>query len=254
MTSRHEFLDIGINALTAPELLELISTSIFANQRCLIGHHNLHSLYLFHHDPQMRAFYQQTQYTYADGMAVVWLGRLLSQPLRAQHRMTCVDYVHPLMRRAASERWSIFYLGSDPANLHKTLSLLRSRLPKLRIHGRSGFFDVDGEENSAVIREVNSFSPDLLMVGMGMPRQEHWMLRNWTDLHATVGITVGACFDYLAGGKATAPRWMARLGFEWLFRLATEPRRLWTRYLVEPWFILKLMVDGRAGGRRGHFH
>lgn len=253
MTARHEFLDVSINALTASELLDLISVSVSMNHRCLIGHHNLHSLYLFHHDPQMRVFYEQTDYTYADGMAIVWLGRLLSQPLRREHRMTCVDYVHPLMERASSERWRIFYLGSDSTNLQKTLSLLRTRLPELTIHGRSGFFGVDGEENHAVVREINSFSPDVLMVGMGMPRQEHWMLKNWTDLETKVGITVGACFDYLAGEKATAPRWMASWGFEWLFRLLTEPRRLWTRYLVEPWFILKLMMHRRDSRRRGSF-
>jgi N-acetylglucosaminyldiphosphoundecaprenol N-acetyl-beta-D-mannosaminyltransferase len=80
------------------------------------------------------------------------------------------------------------------------------------------------------------------MVGMGMPVQEHWILHNFFRLSPAVILAPGACFDYIAGVVPTPPRWMGQIGLEWLFRLASEPRRLWKRYLLEPWPVLGLVL------------
>ena len=117
---------------------------------------------------------------------------------------------------------------------------LKERYPQLVIQTRHGYFSP--EENDAVLEEIADFQPNVLMVGMGMPRQEHWVLDNLERIQANAILTAGACFDYIAGAIPTPPRWMGRMGLEWLYRLLTEPRRLWRRYLVEPWFLLPYFV------------
>jgi N-acetylglucosaminyldiphosphoundecaprenol N-acetyl-beta-D-mannosaminyltransferase len=116
---------------------------------------------------------------------------------------------------------------------------LESRFPELRMETRHGHFDPDpkGAQSRQVVETINRYRPGILMVGMGMPLQEHWIIDHLEQLDADVILNVGAYIDYIAGVIPTPPRWMGRVGLEWLYRLASEPRRLWRRYLLEPWFL-----------------
>lgn len=107
-----------------------------------------------------------------------------------------------------------------------------------------GYFDATAgsAENQKMLELINAYQPNVLMVGMGMPRQEHWILDNLESIHANTILTCGACIDYIAGVIPTPPRWMGRFGLEWLSRLLSEPKRLWRRYLLEPWFVATLFV------------
>jgi N-acetylglucosaminyldiphosphoundecaprenol N-acetyl-beta-D-mannosaminyltransferase len=110
-----------------------------------------------------------------------------------------------------------------------------------------GFFDAScgSAENEALIQRINDYQPDLLVVGMGMPRQEFWTQENFARLKAHVILSSnGAAFDCIAGAVPFPPRWSGRLGLEWLFRFYHEPRRLFSRYVIEPWYVLAvLLVD-----------
>jgi N-acetylglucosaminyldiphosphoundecaprenol N-acetyl-beta-D-mannosaminyltransferase len=89
-----------------------------------------------------------------------------------------------------------------------------------------------------VVEAINAYRPDIVLVGMGMPRQEIWVLENQAKLGPCVTFTVGGAFDYEAGVQRPSPRWMGQVGMEWLFRLMVDPQRLFTRYCVEPWHLL----------------
>jgi N-acetylglucosaminyldiphosphoundecaprenol N-acetyl-beta-D-mannosaminyltransferase len=102
-----------------------------------------------------------------------------------------------------------------------------------------------------VLELIRQHNPDVLIVGMGMPRQERWLLANHDKLAAPVLLTSGAAIDYVAGEIPTPPRWLGPLGLEWLYRLASEPRRLWRRYLLEPWFAVALFVRDLWRLRKG---
>lgn len=241
----YSVLGVQVNPLTIVDLLALISETVKSKGRCVIANHNLHSIYIYHHDAKMQAFEMQAQYKHSDGMSLVILGRLLGYPLRREHRVTYMDWVRPLMAEAAQQTWRIFYLGSKPGVAGRGAEILRQEFPGLQIMTSDGYFDATAGsiENQKMLEMINAYQPNVLMVGMGMPRQEHWILDNLESIYANAILPCGACIDYIAGEIPTPPRWMGRWGLEWLYRLISEPRRLWKRWLWEPWFVLKLLLQ-----------
>jgi N-acetylglucosaminyldiphosphoundecaprenol N-acetyl-beta-D-mannosaminyltransferase len=239
------FLGLTIQPRSMPEMNRLVERGIRERQKWIIANHNLHSVYLFHRHAKLREFYARADYTYVDGMPLVALGRLYGYPLQREHRVTNADWTVPLMQLAAEKGWRVFNLGASQQVAQKCAAELRKLYPTLQLEVSSGYFDArnDSAENEALVKRINAFRPDLLLVGMGMPRQEFWTQENFSRLDASVILSSnGAAFAYLAGAVPTPPRWSGRLGLEWLFRLMSEPRRLFTRYLVEPWYILLLLL------------
>ncbi len=238
---RLTLLGVKVDTLSIGELNHLVRRAINIEENILIANHNLHSIYLYHHDEEMKAFYQKADYIHIDGMPLVIWGRLLGYPLKRDQRVTYVDWIHPLMKMAESEGFRVFYLGGKPGVAARAAEILCARYPALQIQTYHGYFTE--EENNVVLNKIRDFQPHILMVGMGMPRQEHWVVDNLENITANVILTSGACFDYIAGVIPTPPRWMGRLGLEWLYRLFSEPRRLAKRYLLEPWALLPLAIN-----------
>ncbi len=239
---RYDLLGVWAHAFTVDSFLQVIQESVEAPTPCVIGSHNLHSIYLYHHDTAMRAFFQQAaNYVFIDGMPLILWGKFLGYPLMRDHRLTCVDWVPRLMERSAAEGWRVFYLGSRPGVAETGARRFCEESPGLMIRTAHGYFDVE-TGSAALIATINAWTPDVLLVGMGMPRQENWLLRHHAALQSPCIITVGAAMDYFAGAIPTPPRWMGRFGLEWLARLIAEPRRLGRRYLVEPWFLLPYLA------------
>lgn len=231
---RLTLLGAEVDPLTMNQLHALIDEAVMRNKQVVIANHNLHSLYLYHTDSEMRAFYTMAEIIHIDGMPLVLWLKLKGHRLSSEHRVTYVDWIRPLMREAAAKEWRVFYLGGKPGVAQKAAEVLKAEIPGLQIEVHHGYFDMEGKENEHILQIINAFHPHLLLVGMGMPRQEKWVLRNRTRLRANAILTAGACFDYVAGAIPTPPRWMGQVGLEWLYRLISEPRRLWRRYLLEP--------------------
>ena len=239
-TQSFDLLGIRIHALSKRELVGCVSQAVTRRSRYIIGNHNLHSLYTWFHEPKMREFYSLTDYTHIDGMSLVLLGRLLGLPLKREHRTGYMDFLPLLAEEAAKHEWRIFYLGSKPEVAEKAARMLRNRYTGLQIRTHHGHFNAEqaGPENQAVLAQIKAYAPDLLMVGMGMPRQEFWVLENQKKIDARAVFCCGGLMDYVAGEIPTPPRWIGCLGFEWLYRLLSEPARLWQRYLLEPWSVI----------------
>lgn len=237
-------LGIIVHPLTIPELNEAVGEAILQKKKWIIANHNLHSIYLYHSDPKMRKFYQKSRLNHIDGMPLVYLARFLGYPLARERRVTYVDWTRPLVSCAAKLGWRIFYLGSKPGIAERGAEILRKSFPKISLETHHGYFKITpkNNENKRVIERINKFQPDLLMVGMGMPRQEYWIVDNLHHIHAHAILNCGACFDYVAGDTPTPPRWAGYAGLEWVYRLLAEPKRLGFRYLVEPWNLLPYVV------------
>jgi N-acetylglucosaminyldiphosphoundecaprenol N-acetyl-beta-D-mannosaminyltransferase len=248
------FLGLTLQPRKLQEMNLLVEQGIRDRQKWIIANHNLHSLYLFHRHAKLREFYSRAHWTHIDGMPLVALGRLYGYPLLREQRVTFVDWTYPLMELAANNGWRVFHVGSSKGSSEKGAAQLRKLYPALQIEVSEGYFDAryGSSENEALVQRINAYKPDLLMVGMGMPRQELWTHENFSRLKAHVILSSsGAAFDYVAGAVPTPPRWSGRLGLEWAFRLANDPIRLFTRYLIEPWYILVLLMLDYPRNRNG---
>jgi N-acetylglucosaminyldiphosphoundecaprenol N-acetyl-beta-D-mannosaminyltransferase len=248
------YLGISVSALTKHDLVELVAKAVENCIRYVIGNHNLHSIYMASAEPRMREFYQQVDFAHVDGMPLIWAGRLLGLPLSRKDRTGYMDLLPLLAQRASISGWKIFYLGSKPGIAEKGANILRAQYPALQLQTGHGYFDSarNAQQNVEILAEIKRFDPNILLVGMGMPRQECWILDNLDRIRTNAVFCCGALMDYVAGEIPTPPRWLGQLGLEWLFRLISEPRRLWRRYLLEPWFVFTLLARELVGqGRNG---
>lgn len=236
---------ISYHRITMDELHTYMHRKIREDEKAIIGNHNLHSIYLYHKNPPMRQFIDEADVVHADGMPLVLWARLLGYNVDRTHRVTYVDWVFPLMNFSQKHDYRVFFLGSEPGVADKAVDRLKETYPGLKMRCHHGFFDVtpDSEENKNVIEKINDFDPHILMVGMGMPRQEKWLLQNINQLKPNIYLCAGACMEYVAGVVNTPPRWMGKYGLEWLFRLVENPFKFWRRYLVEPWSLVPYMFE-----------
>ncbi len=233
---RCEFLGIRVDALTTGSLFQAVGDAIAAGRQAVIANHNLHSLYLQRRSAGMREFFARADHIHADGMWIVHLGRLFGQPLDRDNRLTSLDWLDPLLTRARQSGWRVYFLGGTPSVAGRFESYLRSRYPGLESGHHHGFFSIRpaSAENLEVLDEIKAFSPHILMVCMGMPRQEAWIHANRGRVAANAIFPLGGIMDYLVGETSTPPRWTGPLGLEWAYRLLHDPRRLAGRYVAEP--------------------
>jgi N-acetylglucosaminyldiphosphoundecaprenol N-acetyl-beta-D-mannosaminyltransferase len=165
-----------------------------------------------------------------DGMPLVWGLRLLG--IRHATRVYGPDLTPYLLSRAAAERIPVGFYGGTPAVLSRLQAVLAHRFPDLRVAFSKSppFRPSTPEEDRADVDEINRSEVRILFIGLGVPKQERWMAEHVSKIQAVM-VGVGAALDFLAGVKPQAPPWMQKSGLEWCFRLGTEPRRLWRRYL-----------------------
>lgn len=237
------FLNVQIDKINMDELTKLVCENIELKRKCLITNHNLHSVYLFQRDEELRKCYELSDYTHIDGMPLVFIGKILRRGTISTHRITYVDWIYPLLEEVNKiPQLNVFYLGSKHGVADKAVEKLKKRYPKLYFKTHPGYFDMNGIENDALIEEINTFGPHILFVGMGMPRQEHWIYKNYGKLGDCIILPCGACFDYISGEVKTPPRWLGKMYLEWLFRFIFEPKRLFFRYFVEPLFLFPIFL------------
>ena len=251
--STYRLLGVTVDAMTMVDVYSSIEDAIRYQERCVIGNHNLHSVYLYHRDADMRRFYAAARYAFIDGMPIILLGKLLRLPLGSEHRLTAADWFPPLMRHASQRGWRVFLLGSRPGVPERAAERLLHQSPGLQLSTAHGYFDATpgSSETEAILQRIRNFQPHILIVGMGMPRQERWICENLEHLEANVIMNQGAVMDYVAGAVPTPPRWLGKLGLEWLARLVSEPGRLWRRYLLEPWYLLPALLETLAARLSG---
>jgi N-acetylglucosaminyldiphosphoundecaprenol N-acetyl-beta-D-mannosaminyltransferase len=250
---RVQMLGGQIDLLTPDLVLAYLAECAAAGQQTVIGNHNLHSLYLLPRTPGMRALYDLVDVVQLDSTPLVLFGKLLKLPIGRQHRSTYLDWRDAFWSLADQKGWRVLYVGGADGVATTAAERLKVRYPGVTIEGLTGYFDVTpgSEVNRAVLQAIAAFKPHVVMVGMGMPRQEIWIAENLHDLPHCPILPVGAAFDYEAGMQKAAPRWMGKMGVEWLFRLVVDPKRLFTRYCVEPWFLIgPALKDLRTAQRR----
>ena len=188
-----------------------------------------------------RRFYQvlrKADLAVADGIGIVWAARLLGD--RLPERVGGIDLVERLAERAARDGYGIFFLGAAPGVAEEAAAALRGRYPRLRVAGTFAGSPSCGEK-PAIRAMISAAHPEILLVAFGAPAQDLWIAENQAAVGVPVAIGVGGAFDFLAGRIRRAPRWIQRIGLEWLYRLARQPSR-WRRMTALPRFAGMVLV------------
>jgi len=241
---RVRLLGQTVDLVRPEEVLHHVETWVAARRKVVIANHNLNSLALLGRNPELARFYDRADLVEVDSTPLIQFARLLGLQGRGFHRCTYLDWRDHFWSVADRKGWRVLYLGGERSVVERARESLSAAYPGTDIRVRDGYFDATrgSVDNAAILAEARAFDPHILFVGMGMPRQELWILDHLDALPDCAIFSVGAAFDYEAGAQKAAPRWMGRMGVEWLFRLANDPRRLARRYLIEPWSLSRLVV------------
>lgn len=203
-------------------------------------------------NPALRRAYADASLVIADGWPVVLASHLFGDPLPA--RVTGSDIVPRTFEALSSqEPLRIFLLGAGPGIADKAALRVEERYPGVRVVGTCSppfGFERDERQNAEILARIDASGADLLVVGLGAPKQELWVHAHLPRISTRVALCVGATIDFLAGERERAPEWVQRLGGEWFHRMMSEPRRLGPRYLKNALGVPSLLL-GEWRARRG---
>lgn len=231
---------IKVDPVSLNETIAFISSVAASNGKATIFYANAHGVNLAATDPTLRKAFDKASLVFCDGKSIQWAARFLGRSI--PERFTPPDWIHRLGHLAVEHDYRMFFLGGEPGVAEAAAEQLRSQLPRVQIASHHGYFTQRGSQNERVIRIINSYQPELLLVGFGMPHQELWISNHLEQLNMNVALSVGGLFDFLSGAKRRGPRWLTDIGLEWLTRLATEPGRLGRRYIIgNPQFALRVI-------------
>jgi N-acetylglucosaminyldiphosphoundecaprenol N-acetyl-beta-D-mannosaminyltransferase len=214
---------------------------------------NAQHVLLLQENAQFRAVYRDAFLSVPDGVPLLWAARFLGN--RLPGRVNGTDLFERLAEAAAHTGLRIFLLGGRPGAANKTAQVLESRYPGLCISGTycpPYGFETDQAESVRINQEIRAAAPDLLFVGLGSPKQEFWIYANHQKNAVPISIGIGASFEFVSGMVKRAPAWMQKAGLEWLFRLTTEPQRLWMRYLIGNPRFAWCVLRQKMGLLKGH--
>jgi N-acetylglucosaminyldiphosphoundecaprenol N-acetyl-beta-D-mannosaminyltransferase len=193
---------------------------------------NVNHVVLLSRRPDFRAAYRAASLTLVDGAPLLWASRLLGRPLNG--RVAGSD-LGPAVFRAASREspLTVFLFGARPGVAERARVRMERPFPNVQVVGTYSppfSFEKNPVENEKALAAIAASSPELLVVGLGSPKQELWVHEHRHEIRARVALCIGATIDFLAGERNRAPRWMQQAGIEWVYRVAQEPRRLGRRY------------------------
>jgi N-acetylglucosaminyldiphosphoundecaprenol N-acetyl-beta-D-mannosaminyltransferase len=242
--SSFNLLGVKVSVLTMTLALSTLETWIEEGERRYVCVANVHTVTESTRNPALRRAINGAGMVTPDGMPLVWVGRWWG--FSSIERVYGPDLLRQACKYGVSRGWRHYFYGGAPGVAERLARRLQAEIPGLQVVGVESppFRLLEEVEIQDLIQRIQLLQPHLLWVGLGAPKQELWMAEHAGKMPVPVMLGVGAAFDFLAGVKPQAPIWMQRSGLEWLFRLMSEPRRLWKRYLVNnPRFIVLVLAQ-----------
>jgi N-acetylglucosaminyldiphosphoundecaprenol N-acetyl-beta-D-mannosaminyltransferase len=232
-----------ISAVNVEDTLNVMDAWIGQKARGYVCLAPIHSVMDAYRSPEVRRIFNHSGLTAPDGMGIVWLLKLRGHARAG--RVYGPDLMLAAIQHGIPLGYKHFLLGGKPGVADDLARRLKDRFPQAEIVGAVSppFTHTGIPEDPSTLRLIEQASPDIVWVGLGSPKQDRWMADCQGRLEVPVLVGVGAAFDFLSGHKPQAPRWVQRSGLEWLFRLVTEPRRLWPRYKWYPVFMLLVLAQ-----------
>ena len=221
--SRVTILGIGIDRLTMAETIEKFREFLLESTPRLVLTADASSIYMASHRPDVREIFERADLVTADGSGVVWAAKKLGTPV--QERVSGVELVDELFALSAKGGYRIYCLGASPGIAELAAARLMERHPgSIVVGSRDGYFKPEMDEDIAF--EVAKTKPDILLVAMGLPRQEQFILKTQSIIQAKVSMGVGGSFDVFSGTVKRAPVFLQRMRLEWLWRVIQDPSKM----------------------------
>ena len=236
MAERVNILGVDVDAVTMAEAVDVVRRAMDTRAGIMVATANAEMLMRATHDEELRRILNASALVVPDGAGTVWAARHLGHAM--PERVAGYDLAQELLRCAPAEGRRVYFFGSAPGVAEKAKAKAEQLYPGIEIVGvRNGFFSP--ADNAAIIAEIRAARPDLLLVALGVPKQEKWIAAHLAELDVPVAIGVGGTLDVMAGVMKRAPYWMQRAKLEWLFRGLMQPKRA-GRLLALPKFVLKV--------------
>lgn len=241
-----KLIGVKINILTSHELYEKIISIINSNcmDKKIIFTPNVDILVTAESDKDFKKILNAADFNIPDGKPLIWASKFLGEPLK--EKISGSSLFFKLCEIASLTDLSFFLLGGAPGVSDKAKKKLEETYPNIHIVGSYSppfGFENNLTEERKIISLVNEVSPDILVLGFGAPKQEKWILKNREQLNFGVALGLGATIDFAAGIKKMPPEFIKTIGFAWLWRLLSEPKRLWKRYLIKDmkffWYVFQ---------------
>jgi N-acetylglucosaminyldiphosphoundecaprenol N-acetyl-beta-D-mannosaminyltransferase len=245
-TSCPSFNAIGtlITAGGYPGIRRLLVSHLETGQGGYVCFANAHTTVMARQDQDYAEVINNALMVLPDGRSVFAVGRM--QGFHCVKQISGPDFMWALLNDRSEVGFRHYFYGGTEETLVRLIGVVRDQCPNAQIAGGESppFRELTAEEESAAIDHILESRPDFVWVGLGAPRQEIWMSRFASTLRPSILLGVGAAFDFHAGIIPRAPRWIQFIGFEWLFRLAQEPKRLWKRYAItNTLFVVYALLD-----------
>lgn len=236
MSKKIDILGVAVDSITMEEAVDRIETYMDERTGVLIATANAEMILRATHDPDLMQILNQAALVVPDGAGTVWAAHHLGEEM--PERVAGYDLAQRLMKDAPAQNRRIFFFGSAPGVAEKAKAKAERLYPGIEIVGtRNGFFSES--DVPAIVEQIRSAKPDLLLVALGVPKQEKWLQKHLSELEVPVSIGVGGTLDVMAGVMKRAPRWMQKAKLEWLFRGMMQPKRA-GRLMALPKFVLKV--------------
>jgi N-acetylglucosaminyldiphosphoundecaprenol N-acetyl-beta-D-mannosaminyltransferase len=247
---RVNVLGVGVSALNLSLAVSEIARWIEEGRREYVCVTGMHGVVESLHAESLRRIHNGAGLVTPDGMPMAWL--LWRHGHRRADRVCGAEFMGAVVEHGIAHSWRHYLYGTKPETLALLEAQLKARFPKIEIVGRLSppFRELTPEEDEQIVADINASGANIVWVGLSTPKQERWMAAHRAKLNASALMGVGAAFDFHAGTVRQAPRFIQRSGFEWLYRLSCEPRRLWRRYATGiPTFLWEVLLQ-ETGLRR----
>lgn len=250
MHKRFNILGVGVSVINMSFAVDAIERWVSRRESNYITVADVNSIMVGQTDPGFLRIHNKAGMVTPDGMPLVWLGRLGGN--REMTRVCGPDLMLEVFKTSVAKGYKHYFYGGNEGVPELLKISLEEKFPGIKVVGTYSppFRSLTDEEDENIVKTINMAKPDIVWVGIGAPKQERWMAAHVDRLEASVLIGVGAAFDFNSNLKKRAPLWLQKIGLEWLFRLSTEPRRLWRRYLKNNPLFIFLAIRQTLGLKR----
>lgn len=244
--ARMKFMNTEIDNLTMDETLQAIDQLIRENRNAYVVTPNVDHIVQLETNKELQDVYANASLILTDGKPLLWIAKWYGTPIK--EKISGSDLFPLLCERAVQRGYKMFFLGAAEGVAAKAAENLKKRFEGLQVVGTyspSFGFENKPDEMKKIKQMIQETAPDILIVGLGCPKQEKFMYYHCKELGVPISFGLGASFDFEAGNIKRAPRWMANHGLEWLFRITQDPKRMARRYLIDDRKILGLAIKYR---------